>query len=238
MEPEQGDLREESPQDFAQRIKLSFENIGLLSRALTHRSYMNEHRDAVEDNERLEFLGDAVLDFLVGAWLYNRFPEMAEGQLTRLRAALVGNQELADFARQIDIGKAMRLGRGEAENGGRDRPALLGSTFEAVVGALYLDSGMNPVRIFVEPFLEVAVREILAARLDHDAKSLLQEWSQSQGYGPPIYRTVSDSGPDHDKSFIVEVIINGQECGHGSGHSKQAAAKAAAQIALKTLGIE
>ena len=237
MEQEQGNLREESPQEFAQRVKLPFMNIGLLSRALTHRSYMNEHKDAVEDNERLEFLGDAVLDFLVGAWLYNRFPEMAEGQLTRLRAALVGNQELADFARMLEIGVAMRLGRGEAENGGRDRPALLGATFEAIVGALYLDSGMQPVRAFVEPLLEVAVQEIMAARLDHDAKSLLQEWSQAQGYGPPIYRTVSDSGPDHDKCFIVEVLINGQECGRGSGHSKQSAAKAAAQAALNSLGI-
>jgi ribonuclease III len=238
MEQEQGNLREESPQEFARRVKLPFVNIGLLTRALTHRSYMNEYKDALEDNERLEFLGDAVLDFLVGAWLYNRFPEMAEGQLTRLRAALVGNQELADFAREIDIGAAMRLGRGEAENGGRDRPALLGATFEAIVGALYLDSGILPVRNFVEPLLEVAIQKILAARLDHDAKSQLQEWSQAQAYGPPIYRTVSDSGPDHDKCFIVEVIINGQVCGQGSGHSKQAAAKAAAQTALNTLGIE
>lgn len=237
MELDQGSLREESPQEFARRVKLPFNNIGLLARALTHRSYMNEHKDAVEDNERLEFLGDAVLDFLVGAWLYNRFPEMAEGQLTRLRAALVGNQELADFARIIDIGSAMRLGRGEAENGGRERPALLGATFEAIVGALYLDSGMQPVRDFVEPLLEVAVQEIMAARLDHDAKSMLQEWSQAQGYGPPVYRTVSDSGPDHDKCFEVEVSINGQECGRGSGHSKQSAAKAAAQAALETLGI-
>ena len=237
MEQDQGNLREESPQEFARRVRLPFVNIGLLSRALTHRSYMNEHKDAVEDNERLEFLGDAVLDFLVGAWLYNRFPEMAEGQLTRLRAALVGNQELADFARKIEIGLAMRLGHGEAENGGRDRPALLGATFEAIVGALYLDSGIQPVRAFVEPLLEVAVQEIVAARLDHDAKSLLQEWSQAQGYGPPIYHTVSDSGPDHDKCFEVEVTINGQECGRGSGHSKQAGAKAAAQAALDILGI-
>jgi ribonuclease-3 len=238
MDQEQASLREESPQEFARRVKLPFVNIGLLSRALTHRSYMNEHKDAVEDNERLEFLGDAVLDFLVGAWLYNRFPEMAEGQLTRLRAALVGNQELADFARNIEIGSARRLGRGEAENGGRDRSALLGATFEAIVGALYLDSGIQPVRSFVEPLLEVAVQEIMAAKLDHDAKSMLQEWSQSQGFGPPIYHTVSDSGPDHDKCFEVEVVINGQKCGQGSGHSKQSAAKAAAQAALDTLGIQ
>lgn len=237
MELNQGNLREESPQEFAQRVNLSFTNIGLLSRALTHRSYMNEHKDALEDNERLEFLGDAVLDFLVGAWLYNRFPEMAEGQLTRLRAALVGNQELADFARQLDLGSAVRLGKGEDENGGRDRSALLGSTFEAIVGALYLDQGIDSVRLFVEPMLEVAVHEIIAARLEHDAKSMLQEWSQAEGFGPPVYRTVADTGPDHDKFFIVEVRINGKVFGSGSGHSKQAAAKAAAQSVLDDLGI-
>src|SRR5512139_818543 len=117
MESSPGSIHiEVSPQDFARRIGITFKNIGLLTRALTHRSYFNEHRDALEDNERLEFLGDAVLDFMVGAWLYHRFPEMAEGQLTRLRAALVGNEQLADFARNLEIGLTMRLGRGEAEN--------------------------------------------------------------------------------------------------------------------------
>lgn len=237
MDQDQENMREESPQEFAKRVKLPFKNIGLLSRALTHRSFMNEHKGAVEDNERLEFLGDAVLDFLVGAWLYNCFPEMAEGQLTRLRAALVGNQKLAQFARSMNVGMAMRLGHGEDENGGRDRSALLGATFEAIIGALYLDSGILPVREFVEPLLEVAVQEIMAARLDHDAKSMLQEWSQAQGYGPPSYQTVSDTGPDHAKNFLVKVLINGQEYSRGSGHSKQSAAKDAAQAALKVLGI-
>src|SRR4030065_2876478 len=110
MEQEQGSLREESPQEFARRVRLPFVNIGLLTRALTHRSYMNEHKEAVEDNERLEFLGDAVLDFLVGAWLYNRFPEMAEGQLTRLRAVLVGNEQLAEFACGMNLGGARHVG--------------------------------------------------------------------------------------------------------------------------------
>ncbi len=232
MNLSQGPQTEESPEVFAQRIGLSFNNIGLLTRALTHRSYMNEHRDALEDNERLEFLGDAVLDFLVGAWLYNRFPEMAEGYLTRLRAALVGNQQLAEFARQIRLGDAMRLGKGEAEGGGRDRLALLGSTFEAVIAAIYLDQGIPTVHLFVEPLLEMAVQQILSARRDHDPKSLLQEWSQGRGYGPPLYQTVSDSGPDHDKSFEVEVIVDGRAYGRGSGHSKQAAAKIAARQAL------
>src|SRR5512136_1474202 len=132
--PHGSNTPEESPLEFSQRMGVKFNNIGLLTRALTHRSYFNEHKDAIEDNERLEFLGDAVLDFMVAAWLYHRFPEMAEGQLTRLRAALVGNEQLAEFAQSINLGSAMRLGHGEAENGGRDRLHLLGSTFEALVG--------------------------------------------------------------------------------------------------------
>jgi ribonuclease-3 len=226
---------QESPQEFSKRTGLTFNNIGLLTRALTHRSYFNEHKDAVEDNERLEFLGDAVLDFMVGAWLYHRFPEMAEGQLTRLRAALVGNEQLAQFASELDIGAAMRLGHGEAENGGRDRLPLLGSTFEALIGALYLDKDIAEVWKFMDPFLETTVAQIIASQVEHHPKSTLQEWSQSKGYGTPIYQTVGDSGPDHDKYFDVEVIIDGEVYGQGRGHSKQAAAKVAAKAALEKL---
>jgi ribonuclease-3 len=228
---------EESPQDLSRRIRLEFKNLGLLTRALTHRSYFNEHKDAIEDNERLEFLGDAVLDFLVGAWLYHRFPEMAEGQLTRLRAALVGNEQLAQFAIDLELGSAMRLGHGEAENGGRERIPLLGSTFEALIGALYLDQDITRVWAFMNPILETAVKKIMANQIEHHPKSILQEWSQSKGFGTPIYQTVGDSGPDHDKYFDVEVLIDGVAYAKGRGHSKQAAAKVAAKVALEKLGI-
>lgn len=238
MDNTQGVDIDESPQDFAERIGLKITNIGLLARALTHRSYLNEHKTILEDNERLEFLGDAVLDFLVGAWLYNRYPEMAEGQLTRFRAALVGNHQLAEFARKLNLGQAMRLGKGENESGGRKRSALLGSAFEALVGALFLDQGIIVVNDFIEPFLEDAVSRILAARNDQDPKSRLQEWSQSQGYGTPIYRTISALGPDHEKIFEVEVSINDHIYGKGSGSSKQMAAKIAAQMALEALELE
>jgi ribonuclease-3 len=234
----QGDLLRESLQDFALRSHLPFSNYLLLSRALTHRSYLNEHAEALEDNERLEFLGDAVLDFLVGAWLYNHFPEMAEGELTRLRSALVRTEQLAAFAEQIDLGSVMRLGRGEDEGGGRKRPALLCGTFEALVGALFLDAGMDAVRDFIEPFLQVGVVEILAERRDRDPKSLLQEWVQSQGFGPPVYSTVASSGPEHNKTFEVEVYVSGKVYGNGRGHSKQAAAKAAARQALHSIGLD
>jgi ribonuclease III len=228
---------EESPHDFARRIGITFNNIGLLTRALTHRSYFNEHRDAIEDNERLEFLGDAVLDFMVGAWLYHRFPEMAEGQLTRLRAALVGNEQLAQFAIELNLGPAMRLGHGEAENGGRERLPLLGSTFEALIGAVYLDQDIAQVWKFMDPILESRVRVIIANQVEHHPKSILQEWSQSKAFGTPIYKIVGDSGPDHDKYFEVEVYIDGIVYGKGKGHSKQAATKEAAKNALEKLGI-
>jgi ribonuclease-3 len=239
MEPSpQGDLLRDSLQDFASKSNLQFTDYLLLSRALTHRSYLNEHPESLEDNERLEFLGDAVLDFLVGAWLYNHFPEMAEGELTRLRSALVRTEQLADFAEQIDLGIVMRLGHGEDEGGGRERPALLCGTFEALVGALFLDAGMSGVQGFIEPFLETGVVEILAERKDRDPKSLLQEWVQAQGFGPPVYNTISSSGPEHNKVFEVEVIVTGKPYGRGTGHSKQAAAKAAARQALHTFGLD
>ncbi|MBN1535116.1 MAG: ribonuclease III [Anaerolineales bacterium] len=225
----------ESPVDFAARLDIPFTDILLLSRALTHRSYLNEHPEALEDNERLEFLGDAVLDFLVGAWLYNHFPEMAEGDLTRLRSALVKTEQLAEFARQINLGNAMRLGRGEAQAGGADRPALLCGTFEALIGAIYLDLGMQAVEKFLQSMLKEASNDAIFSRKEQDPKSIFQEWAQSQGYGPPIYRTISTTGPDHDRLFEVEVWVGETRYGYGQGHSKQAATKAAARDALNTL---
>jgi ribonuclease-3 len=228
----------ESPQALAQRLGLHFADQLLLNRALTHRSFLNEHPEAIEDNERLEFLGDAVLDFLVGAWLYNQFPEMAEGQLTRFRSALVRTEQLAAFSTRLEIGNAMRLGRGEADSGGRQRNALLCATFEALVGALYLDGGIPAVNAFVVPLLESVADQILASGKIFDPKSRLQEWVQAQGNGSPVYRTVLTRGPDHARIFDVEVLIEGRIVGYGTGHSKQAAAKAAAEEALTALGVD
>ncbi len=237
MEQNQGELSQLNPKDFAEKIGMEFADPLLLTRALTHRSYLNEHPESLEDNERLEFLGDAVLDFLVGAWLYNRFPEMPEGYLTRLRSALVRTENLAQFANSIGLGDAMLLGRGESDGGGRERPALLCATFEALVGAIYIDQGIDAVRIFIEPMLETASQGIMRGNKDKDPKSTLQEWAQSQGYGTPYYKTVSSYGPDHAKSFIVEVHIGNTVHGSGIGHSKQAAAKIAAEQALNSLKI-
>jgi ribonuclease-3 len=227
----------ESPAELARRLGIGFANLSLLSRALTHRSYLNENTNAIEDNERLEFLGDAVLDFVVGAWVYHRCPEMAEGDLTRLRSALVRNEQLADFARQLELGQALRMGRGEAASGGRERDGVLGSTFEAVIGAMYLDSGLGEVERFMEPLLE-SVRERVMMRAEiYDPKSRFQEWAQSAKLGTPRYVTVSASGPDHAKMFEVEVRIKEQTYGKGSGPSKQIAAQIAAQTALEALDV-
>lgn len=228
---------QEAPRDFARRLGLPFSDWLLLSRALTHRSYLNEHTDALEDNERLEFLGDAVLDFVVGAWLYNRYPEMPEGDLTRMRSALVYTEQLAIFGRMIGLGGAMRLGRGEAQAGGRDRSALLCDTFEAVIGALYLDAGIDAVLNFMSPLLDAASDEVLALRKTEDPKSLFQEWAQSEGYSAPQYITRSAEGPDHSKLFDVDAMVNGKVFGNGTGNSKQSAAKAAARDALIKIGL-
>jgi ribonuclease-3 len=224
----------ESASELSRRLTLPFQNLSLLTRALTHRSFVNENV-ATEDNERLEFLGDAVLDFIVGAWVYHRFPEMPEGDLTKLRSALVRNDQLATFARKLDLNRALRLGRGEFITGGSHRDALLGSVFEAVVGALYLDSGLGAVEAFVQPLLEEA-RESVLTKI-HDPKSQLQEWAQAQKMGAPHYHTVTMTGPDHAKIFEVEVLIGERVVGRGRGTSKHAAQSAAAAEALTNLGI-
>ena len=226
----------ESASRLSRRLGLPFSNISLLIRALTHRSYVNEDPKATEDNERLEFLGDAVLDFIVGAWVYHHFPEMPEGDLTKMRSALVRNDQLASFARRLDLGNALRLGHGEFVSGGHLRDSLLGSAFEALIGALYLDSGLGAVEAFVGPMLE-AERESVLMRI-HDPKSRLQEWAQSQKSGAPHYKTVSASGPDHAKTFEVVVEISGNVVGHGMGTSKHTAEHAAAQNAIESLGIQ
>jgi ribonuclease-3 len=238
MENTQGDLKRETPQEFAVRVGLQFTDQLVLNRALTHRSYLNEHHEALEDNERLEFLGDAVLDFLVGSWLYNRYPELPEGNLTRLRSALVRTEQLAVFAEDLNLGQAILLGKGEEEAGGRKRPSLLCACFEALIGAIYLDSDFNSVQEFMRPMLEPAASAVLIEQRDKDPKSLLQEWAQSQGRGTPTYRTNSSYGPDHAKIFEVNVYLNGEDLGRGVGHSKQSAAKAAAKTALEILDVK
>ena len=227
--------REESPAALVQRLELPFNNLLLLTRALTHRSYINEHPEAIEDNERLEFLGDAVLDFIAGAWLYNHFPEKAEGELTRMRSALVCTEQLADFARDLNLGPAMRLGHGEDQAGGRQRDVLLCATFEALVGALFLQNDISIVQRFIHPMMESINDQLMLLSDLQDPKSRLQEWSQGQKLGIPQYVTLQATGPDHARSFEVEVRINGKIYGQGTGRSKQTAARLAAQASLQMI---
>ncbi len=213
-----------------------FRDLVLLARALTHPSYVNEHpEDTVGDNQRLEFLGDAVIDFIAAAWVYRSYTDFDEGRMTRLRVALVRTETLASFARVAGLGGALRLGRGEEEAGGRRREAILCDAFEAVVGAIYLDAGMGAARSAVEPFLGPAAESTLLEAADQDAKSRLQEWSQRELKVTPRYRVVDTRGPDHAKTFVAEVVIGEAAVGQGTGPSKQAAEQAAAEAAWESL---
>lgn len=214
-------------------LGVHFQAYSLLLRALTHRSFLNENPDEpLEDNERLEFLGDAVLSFVVGAFLYNRFPEKSEGELTSLRAALVRAETLAQFARRVELGRFLRLGFGEAENGGRERTPLLCAAFEAVVGAVYLDGGITAVKSLVEKLIEPALGTILSASLHKDARSEFQVWAQATYNITPRYEVISTAGPDHAKTFMVQVSVGTVAWGVGEGRSKQLASQAAAEAAL------
>lgn len=221
---------------FQETLGYRFRHPGLLRRALTHPSYINEHpEEAARDNQRLEFLGDAVIDFLAASWVYRCYADFDEGRMTRLRAALVRTETLAHLARQLGIGEALRLGHGEEEAGGRRRNANLCDAFEAVVGAVYLDGGMDAARSVVEPFFGPVAESTLAEAADQDAKSRLQEWSQAELKITPRYRIVETRGPDHARTFVAEVLIEDKVVGQGTGRSKQAAEQAAAQAACDSL---
>jgi ribonuclease-3 len=215
-----------------------FQKPSLLQQALTHKSYANENL-GLEDNERLEFLGDAVLNFLSGEFLFQRYSEKPEGALTPMRSLLVDEVQLAKFARELNLGGRIRLGKGADRDGGRTNPNLLSSTFEAVVGAYFLDcdSDVKPVRQFVQPFFESVCDRLETNASTVNFKSRLQEWAQIYKGENPQYLTISALGPDHAKEFEVEVQIGGKAYGRGKGHKKQEAEKNAAKEALKKLGI-
>ncbi|GAB4371159.1 MAG: ribonuclease III [Elainellaceae cyanobacterium] len=214
-----------------------FQNPLLCFQALTHRSYLNEHPAVGEDNERLEFLGDATLGFLVGAMLYRRYPNLPEGELTQRRSQLVDQSQLATIATALDLGSQMRIGRGAEKDGGRQNPSLLSSTFEALIGAYFLDSGFEAVQAYVEelfcPVVEAGGRSSL------DPKSRFQQWVLANlGHQNPRYLVVSESGADHDKQFTVVVMVGETVYGAGTDRSKAEAGKRAAEDALRRLGLE
>jgi len=214
-----------------------FSDSSLLRRALTHRSYFNEHPEEGEDNERLEFLGDALLGFLVGELIYGRYPKLSEGQLTSLRSELVREKQLVKFATELGIGKQLRLGKGTIQDGGRQNPSLLSDAFEAIIGAYFLDSGIDKVREFVEPLFIPVADDIVFAQSALNSKSMLQEWALAKYGENPQYFLIKESGPDHAKVYTTEVRLKGKLYGSGMGRSKQAAEKSAAQNALKKVGL-
>jgi ribonuclease III len=212
-----------------------FQTPQLWQQAITHCSYINEHPELGDDNERLEFLGDAILTFLSGEFLYQRYPEKAEGELTALRSALVDERQLAEFASWLNLGSQLRLSRGAELQRGRDNPNLLSSAFEAVIGAYFLDRGdIAPVRDYVVPFFE-AVIERLNQPTDRNPKSQLQQWALATYQLIPTYRLVEAIGPDHDRRFTSEVWVGTQRLGRGQGRRKQDAEKEAARQVLSQL---
>ncbi|HZG70287.1 MAG TPA: ribonuclease III [Chondromyces sp.] len=227
--------RDERFKMLQNQIGITFHNEGLLKQAFTHSSYVNEHRrKPYEDNERLEFLGDAVLELTVSQFLFKKYPLMSEGDLTKLRAAIVCEPSLVTFANELNFGEFVLLGKGEEMTGGRMRPALLADVFEAFIGALYLDQGMEAVISFLE---KVVFPKINSGAFSHvmDFKSQLQELVQRDMKGTVVYKILQEKGPAHRREFISQVYLNGEVLGTGTGRSKKEAEQFAAQMALTAL---
>ncbi len=222
---------------FAARIDIAFSNLGLLTEALTHRSYLNEHREyAGSHNERLEFLGDAVLELAVTNFLFKKFPGVAEGELTAYRAALVNTVSLAESSQALGVNDFLLLSKGESKDTGRARDVILADAFEAIIGAAYLDQGYEAAEQFIARNLYMKIDEVISKRSYQDAKSRFQELAQEKKGITPAYETLSEVGPDHDKRFTVGVFIGRDEIARGEGQSKQEAEQAAAQAGLDKTG--
>lgn len=219
---------------FEQKIGFTFEDKELLERAFTHRSYLNENKGAKqkEHNERLEFLGDAVLELVVTEFLFAKYPTEPEGVLTAYRAALVNTQSIADAATQLGMNDHLLLSRGEARDTGRARSSILANTFEALIGALYLDKGYEAAQQFIAEHLFYKADEIVAKKLWQDAKSRFQETAQEKFGQTPHYELVSQTGPDHDKHFVMGVFLGEEQIATGEGKSKQEAEQRAAEAAI------
>lgn len=222
-------------ESLEEALCIHFQNPVLLQMALTHRSYIYETAgEGLSSNERLEFLGDSILAFISADYLYRTFPALSEGELSDLRAALVREETLANFAREIELGSFLLMGKGEQSSGGSQR--VLASAFEAVLGALYLDQGLEAVQRFLLPRLEPLAHNIVSKRLFKDPKSLFQELAQAHSGITPSYRLVGQEGPSHKREFTVEVLLGEEVAGRGQGRSKQAAEREAARVALLKRG--
>ncbi len=215
----------------SESLEKIFKDKKLYQQALTHKSWVNEHPDDRESNERLEFLGDAVLEFIVSGDLYKKFPDKEEGYLTALRANLVNTTNLSQIALSLDLGNKLYLSKGEEETGGRSNPSILADTVEAIIGATYMDAGLKAAKEFIETYLLSSLEEKLREPLK-DSKSLLQELVQSHGLPAPKYEVVKEEGPDHAKTFSIEVKFDAKTQGMGVGRNKSEAEQEAAKNAL------
>lgn len=210
----------------------NFKDKKLQKNAFIHRSYLNEAKEKVLSNERLEFLGDSILSFIVSKYLFNKYPNYEEGVLTNLRAQLVNTKSLADIGRELNFGSLLILSKGEEESKGRENPSILANCFEAYIGALFLDQGIEPVSNFLQEVLLSKLDRILTQKTLKDPKSLLQERVQSKGFTSPIYKVLSEKGPAHLKTFAVGAFANNKLLARGEGRSKQEAEVRAATNAL------
>lgn len=216
-------------------LNLVYHDRNLLETALTHRSFLNEHSQVKESNERLEFLGDAVLQFLTSEYLYHKYPQSPEGYLTNLRAALVCTPSLAKTLRSIELNQFIRLSKGEEDSGGREKDYILANTFEAILGSLYLDSGLGSCRELIEKYLFTNLEDIVQSGTFKDYKSRLQELTQEKFSETPSYKEIESSGPDHDKNFVMGVILLNRVFAQGAGSSKQRAEQSAAKAAIEKI---
>lgn len=217
-------------------IGIKYKNINLYIEAFTHKSYLNDNKnEKLSHNERLEFLGDAVLELIISEYLFSHYPNRSEGDLTSFRAALVKTESLAQSAKDLNFGQYLLLSKGEETTGGRSKDYLLANSFEAVLGAIYLDLGYDISKIFVYKNLIPKLKNIVKNRLDIDAKTKFQEKAQEILKHTPVYKVISEKGPDHDKMFTMGVYVNNIEYGRGTGSSKQKAEEEAAKIGLNNL---
>lgn len=222
--------------DFQEKIGYNFKNVKLLEEALTHSSYANEHKaEHIKYNERLEFLGDAVLSIVVSDYIFKNCPDLPEGELTKLRASLVCEKSLFEFAKNIQLGKYLILSKGERHNGGADRPSILSDAFEALIAAIYIDGGIEPVSKHILNFIIPAIKNSRKKNVN-DYKTALQEIIQKNPGELLEYVLVAESGPDHNKHFVVEVHLNSNVIGKGGGKSKKEAEQQAARQALELMG--
>lgn len=220
----------------AAKLGITFNDYQHLEEALTHRSYLNEHKDAKAHNERLEFLGDAVLELAVTHFLYTKYPSKPEGDLTAYRAALVNTVSLAESAEAIGLNDMILLSKGERKDTGRARQIILANAFEALLGAIYMDQGYEAAEAFIAEHLYPKIESVVSKRSWQDAKSRFQELAQDRRGQTPAYQTLAEVGPDHDKLFTVGVYVGDEEIARGEGHSKQEAEQAAAQAAIDKTG--